>query len=631
MSKKRISIIAIICTILTLLLFILSQKQYIFTPLYIKETSSRLSNNETISSKNETINSKNETITKNETSTKNESMENYMNELLFNSNKDLISYFKDANDYIPLYNIDSFRRSRGVYGDISRLRRLLNRLLLNKNGNINILTIGGSITVGHGVGINQSWPYHLHYWFNNFFPNLNIYLDNKPTGAVGPSTQFWLLSNKLNYNIINNTIPYDLIIMELSTNTPSGQEVWIELIIRNLLLIKNKPCIIILDAQQGETKVIGKTFRSDLIELYILNYYQIPTVSIPSVIYPLSFRYYLNNYILNISKTHITKRLYATYPQLAKLMFNNDDNNNNNNNNDDDIYNTLKNIYHDERYSYEPNGKHLRIDDIHPTLAGQKYLALELIFLFVNEINKLLFDKNKLHLNDIDLFYKNELWIHSSINSLPPPIYLSMPQEKLPDKYKNNQHFIELYKILSSQIIIPGIISFSGLTPKVYFSVLKMLKDTNVITQNEGKFELIGETKLKKLGLICNKTIICKLSVNISALNNFCYINKNNTNHRTLTVTVSYLTSYEHMGLMKIWIDDQYIINKNNITTTSFKIIDTLWDNESSLSQSVILSVNCNKFINKFLYLHIQIVNATPQRLENKIKLLGINTFSFTQ
>ena len=86
MSKKRVTIIAIICTILTLLLFVLSQKQLLCD---IKETSSRSSNNETIN--------------------KDESMEVYLNKLLFDSNKDLISYFKDANDYIPLYNIDSFR------------------------------------------------------------------------------------------------------------------------------------------------------------------------------------------------------------------------------------------------------------------------------------------------------------------------------------------------------------------------------------------------------------------------------------------------------------------------------------------------------------------------------------------
>ena len=98
---------------------------------------------------------------------KKESIEQYFNKLLFDNDVDLISYFAQANDYIPLYNMDSFRRSRPVVGDVTRLQRLLHKLIYKKQC-INTLRIGGSITQGHAVGRDKGWPYQFKYWLNHY-------------------------------------------------------------------------------------------------------------------------------------------------------------------------------------------------------------------------------------------------------------------------------------------------------------------------------------------------------------------------------------------------------------------------------------------------------------------------------
>ena len=71
----------------------------------------------------------------------------YLNNKLFDNKQNLVEYFNESNNYIPLYNMDNFRRSRNVIGDVTRLRLFLKKLIIDKKC-IDILAIGGSVTEG---------------------------------------------------------------------------------------------------------------------------------------------------------------------------------------------------------------------------------------------------------------------------------------------------------------------------------------------------------------------------------------------------------------------------------------------------------------------------------------------------
>ena len=257
----------------------------------------------------------------------NETATSYLKDFLFDNNIKLISHFEDANDYIPLYNVDNFRRSRAVIGDVSRLRRLLKKLIVDKQC-LRTLTIGGSVTVGHGLeSKTDAWPYQLIYWLNNKYPHCSSselssmhIVDNKPIGSSGADVHFWYLSQKINMH------KYDLIIMELASNSKGDvQDIWQEMVIRNLLLLDYKPCIVYLQATQSETQVLsikgsqGTNKHGNLEQLIALNYYQIPTVSLSLVIYPLSYRYYLNGF-MNENDSNITQALFSHHSYLFAAM-----------------------------------------------------------------------------------------------------------------------------------------------------------------------------------------------------------------------------------------------------------------------------------------------------------------------
>ena len=103
-----------------------------------------------------------------------DSEENFMIKLLFNESDVLKEYFvgiksgQGLTNYLPL-RLDYFRMSRVVMGDISNLRNILYKINIKKQC-LNIAGIGGSVTVGHGVGgIKNSWTNHLEIWLNGYY------------------------------------------------------------------------------------------------------------------------------------------------------------------------------------------------------------------------------------------------------------------------------------------------------------------------------------------------------------------------------------------------------------------------------------------------------------------------------
>ena len=93
------------------------------------------------------------------------------------------------------------------------------------------------------------------------------------------------------------------------------------MIIRNLLLVDYIPCIVYLQATKSAGQVLsaknnqGTNKHGDLEQLIPLNYYQIPTVSLSLVIYPLSYRYYFNGF-MNENDSNITQHLFLRHNYL---------------------------------------------------------------------------------------------------------------------------------------------------------------------------------------------------------------------------------------------------------------------------------------------------------------------------
>ena len=403
-----------------------------------------------------------------------ETMTNYLNKLLFNNNENLVKNFIDADRYIPLYNIDNFRRSRSIVGDITRVRMFIKKLIID-NKCVQIMAVGGSVTQGfHAGGI--SWAVYFENWLNGMYPNctckststttrtgININITNsysgdhdameckskhrvynKARGGSSSSQQYWRLIDILNLdngNVNHDSGMYDLIIMETATNSRGDLEnLWQELILRLLLMIDYEPAIVYLQATQHPEQVlsygsgVGAQSKGDLQELICLAYYQIPTVSLSCVIYPLSMRYYLyhNNYNNNNNsnedekndhdnaaarksvankksnsdsdkaweKKSVTNVLKHFHPYL---LSHNDDDNHYGDSSDIHLKQLHKNeekYYDDQRYTNENGGKHLRADYVHPTSYGQKYMSIMLSWLIVTEFENILFDTNKLNVSN---------------------------------------------------------------------------------------------------------------------------------------------------------------------------------------------------------------------------------------
>eukprot|EP01084_Bolivina_argentea_P227374 384002_1 len=560
-------------------------------------TNETRSNNASVS-----INSRNNTNVVYNSDNPHSSTESYLNKLLFKNNPKLVSYFSDADNYTELYNLPNFRRSRIVFGDVSRLRLLLKKLFI-KQECIDILALGGSVTSGRANRrYMTSWIGHLKFWLNTLF-DCQHNIEVRAASGISSDVQFWSF---------NKTKNYDLIIMETATNYNSAQQdppmnVWHELLIRQLLLLPNEPAIISLHATNIEPIVLGEMSgnnRGDMQELINLNYYQIPTISLSTIIFPLCYRYYFNSF-MNPQSTPVTKTFY----QHSKYLFVD---------NGDKKYNDSNyfEIYHDERYSYESHGGHLRSDHVHPTLEGQKYIALIVSYLLVTEYNNLLMDMNFLNENEFNLFYKNKLWLHPTVNSLPPILF----------KLQHDRH---VFEYMANTIIISKCVSFGErrVGKKVKSNLeryLSVMGYKDLISENEGVWNLVNERG--KWGLICNEPINCKLSINISnAMKRKDPICNNSSNK--LLIAMQYLKSYNNMGTAMIQINNMKSHTDSKSNGTNF-IVDALLGTKISPSTQFLAVVDCEN-INKIdqdtdLFFHLQIIDSNPPRLLNKFKLISL-------
>lgn len=625
MTKQSLGTMLIFLLTVMMTLYVFARRMAIDTDsIIINESKSvqQLAINNTVNTDNinqDTVTNMDENNNINTENKMNTEME-YINQLLFNNDAELIQYFNESDKYIPLYNINNLRRSRMVNGDMSRLRLLLNQIIFKKKC-ISVIAIGGSVTVGRAIGrVIPSWTQHLQFWLNKYFPcnnqgNNSIHIvRTHAISAASSDVHFWRL-----YDVFKEK-KYDLVIIETATNfvpnlSPSCA-IWNELIIRQLLLYQHEPAIISLQATLHQGIVLGnsdKKNRGDLQESMNLNYYQIPTVSLSQVIYPLSYRYYFNHFMTwkssTIAKAFANggKTSYLYQDTVDKVSVNNES--------------KAFNVYHDIRYDFENGGGHLRVDKVHPTLYGQKYISLLIAYLLCIESKNLLNDMAFMDSDEFNLFYRDKLWISPAMYSLPPVLF---------ENNNNNKVFM---RYLANYIIKPTHLVFTQRFSKkkgIPLDLNMYLKNygysPNVITQNEGKWNLINERG--KIGLICLEPIQCKLTINLTEI----IKNVERTDKTKLLIAMRYLQSYNLMGAVLFGIDNKPIVDENytkeNEDDDRVKIDALATATQISPTTIYLTAIDFdnNQMTHDLaLYLHLMIIDSIPERENNKFKLLALS------
>eukprot|EP01083_Nonionella_stella_P223279 795920_1 len=332
--------------------------------------------------------------------------------LLFgNKTSDLYNHFMltewNVTSFLPLdYNIFN-AAIRSVYGDVSRLRHLLDKII-NRNQCIHGIGFGGSVSTGHGIGpYGKKWTEELQYYLNEKYPcsipkinNAKHYrkhtITNHAKGSTSTAGHFWFfpeyitdVNSWLKYNCSN----VDLIIFESSTNDGRPQEdkvaIYTELLIREILQCKTPIALIYLHVSRADSFVFNQypdqrgrypfLPHGDYQHLSCLHYYKIPTVALTDIIYPLSYRYHLLLNATEANKSDVTQRLYAM-TQYAQLKAMNKDNF----------------MFHqydkDIRFSFDRWQKHLRCDTIHSCQNGHKYYVALIGYLFIMEYKNMMMD-----------------------------------------------------------------------------------------------------------------------------------------------------------------------------------------------------------------------------------------------
>lgn len=255
--------------------------------------------------------------------TKRLSEKKYISNLLFNDSSDLFEHFlnygeyqnNSMEEYIPL-RIDYLQRSRVVIGDTSNLKQLLYRIIVEKQC-ITALAIGGSVTFGSGgVGKIHTWNKHLVYWLNHHPLTMDCrgeghVIHNRGKGGWNTINHYYQLPEYFGVTKWEESLcsDIDLVIFETSANDANNAapiEQYFEMTIRNLLLCRDRvPVILSLESVRGQGVVMKTQYgrdkwnhykfgAGDLKRLALLNYYQIPSVSLCNIIYPLAYRYHLN-------------------------------------------------------------------------------------------------------------------------------------------------------------------------------------------------------------------------------------------------------------------------------------------------------------------------------------------------
>ena len=264
----------------------------------------------------------------------------YISDLLFNGSGDLSDYFlkygehhnQSMEEYIPL-RMDYLQRSRVVLGDTTNLRQLLYRIIVEKQC-ITVLAIGGSVTFGSGgVGRRNTWCNHLRHWLNNHPLTRNCKgkrheVLNRGKGGWNTINHYYQLPEYFGTTKWEDSLcaDIDVVIFETSPNDSDSAlpiEKYFEMTIRNLLLCRDRvPVILSLESVRGQGVVMKTQYgfeewnhwkfkAGDLRKLALLNYYQIPSVSLSNIIYPLAYRYHMNyHYNESLAAFRVLSRFY---------------------------------------------------------------------------------------------------------------------------------------------------------------------------------------------------------------------------------------------------------------------------------------------------------------------------------
>ncbi|WVQ96344.1 hypothetical protein IAU59_003448 [Kwoniella sp. CBS 9459] len=217
------------------------------------------------------------------------------------------------------YGRTNLRLSRAYEGSHQRLRQLLLKALRGES--LTISAIGGSVTKGHQVWVNEIWFHKFWEWFNEY---VGSDVQVTEVNGAAPATGSDYFSFCFPLHIPTNS---DLIFVELAVNDEGIPEHVgnMENLLRGLLDLPHKPAVILMEAMAFSNGGMGG--GGGRMHLPVAQYYDVPVINQRHPIashfarYPQLVRpYFAQDYWGNPDTRHVNSRGHRDLGMLAASL-----------------------------------------------------------------------------------------------------------------------------------------------------------------------------------------------------------------------------------------------------------------------------------------------------------------------
>ncbi|KAF9556092.1 Cap64 protein [Agrocybe pediades] len=217
------------------------------------------------------------------------------------------------------YGALTLSKSRLHLGSGARIQRVLNQALAGQPVTISVL--GGSISACHGAGDDpispKGYPSKFFQWWNTVFPHPASELTN---GAMRRTNAgYFGFCNS--HHLPDVT---DLVIIELDTEDPPGQEMMenFEILVRSILIRPDQPAVLLLGHFSPQVHQTHGFAGPDHWHNIVAQFYDIPHISIKSVIFPEYMRdpnsinkYYVDPVLASVAGHDLITDVLVAYMQ----------------------------------------------------------------------------------------------------------------------------------------------------------------------------------------------------------------------------------------------------------------------------------------------------------------------------
>ncbi|WWC95233.1 hypothetical protein V866_002091 [Kwoniella sp. B9012] len=203
-------------------------------------------------------------------------------------------YCEGEDPFEKEYGRTNIRMTRAYEGSHHRIRQFLHKALRGEN--LTVSVIGGSITKGHQVWVNEIWFHKFWEWLNDFVGND---VEVTEVNGAAPATGSDYFSFCFPLHIPTDS---DLIFVELAVNDEGIVEHVenMENLLRGLLDLPSKPAIVLVEAMAFSNGGMGG--GGGRMHLPVAQYFDVPV----------------------INQRHPLANHFGRYPQLVRPYFSQD-------------------------------------------------------------------------------------------------------------------------------------------------------------------------------------------------------------------------------------------------------------------------------------------------------------------